>query len=382
MPGATYEFWLTDDYGKRITNQRGETVIDNVLWGTFTRVVNEIGSIRLALPPSFDTSIIRIDNMLQVWRAPQGGRLGLWRAYFIRKWRWETTGSAEHLLVTGRDANDLLRRRIVAAYAGELQSSKDDYADDMMKEVVTESLADGVAPTPDAGTRVWADLSIAPDLGDGPAITKAFAFDPLLTKSGGGALAQIADAAREAGTEVFFDVVPKMISPTAITFEFRTYTGQPGQDVSGSVVFDQDRGNLKDPYLEYDATDEANYVYACGGAQETDRVIVQVYRAGRYNLSQWNRCEASIQAQSQGTDTLMIREAGRSRLADGRPVWRVGGKPLDTQITRFGIDWNWGYKVRQRYRKTEFDAIVRSVVIDISSTGEETIQARMDNESN
>lgn len=379
---ATYEFWLTDDYGRRITNQRGETVIDNVLFGTFTRIVNEIGTFRIVLPPSFDTSILRIDNMLQVWRAPEGGRLGLFHVYFLRKLRFETAGSAEHLIISGRDANDLLRRRIVAAFAGELQSSKDDYADDMMKEVVTESLADGVDPTPTAGTRVWADLSVAPDLGKGPSLKKGFAFDPLLTKSGGGVLAQIADAAREAGTEVFFDIVPATVSPTAITFEFRTYTGQPGQDVSGSVVFDQERGNLEDPYLEYDATDEANYVYACGGGQETDRIVEQVYRADRYNLSQWNRCEASTQAQSQGTDTDAIREAGRSRLADGRPVWRVGGKPLDTQITRFGIDWNWGYKVRQRYRKTEFDAIVRSVVIDLSSAGEETIQARMDNESN
>jgi len=380
--GANYEFWLTDDYGRRTTNQRGETVVDNVLWGTFTRIVNEIGSFRLALPPSFDTSILRIDNMLQFWRAPQGGRLGLWRPYFIRKWRWETTGSAEHLIISGPDVNDLLRRRIVAAYSGETQATKDDYADDMMKEVVTESMADGVDPTPDAGTRVWADLSVAPDLGDGPSLGKSFAFDPLLTKSGGGVLAQIADAAREAGTEVFFDIVPKTISSTAITFEFRTYTGQPGMDVSDRVVFDQERGNLEDPYLEYDATDEANYIYACGGGQEADRIVEQVYRADRYNLSQWNRCEASTQAQSQGTDTDAIREAGRSRLADGRPVWRVGGKPLDTLITRFGIDWDFGYTVRQRYRKTEFDAIVRSVVIDLSSAGTESIQARMDNESN
>lgn len=374
---AFYELHLTDDKGVRLA------ALDNFVSLSCGRVASGIGKFSLQMPASFDDSLLTApDRMLQVWRQPTGGKLGLWRVYFVRRWKFKTTGSVETLSVGGVDVNDLLRRRIVAAFAGSAQASKTDFADDMMKEVVTQAIADGVAPTPTAGTRVWANLSIAADLGDGPTISDSFPFKKLLTASGQGVLPGLAKAAREAGTEVFFDIVPNVVSSNSITFQFQTFTGQPGQDATDRVVFDNAKGNLKNPELEYDYEDEENYIYGTGQGEEADRNIQQVYDSTRYSASIWNRCEAEADARDQATDNG-VREKARSTLESGRPRIRFAAQPLDTAGTRFGIDWNFGDRVTARYRNREFASIIRAVVIskDGGDAGKEDISARLDYEA-
>jgi hypothetical protein len=373
---GTYELWLTTDTGLRIA------ALDYTLGFTALRVVDGCGWFGLALPSTFDVSLIQPDRMVQVWRAPQGGRLSLWRPYFIRKWRFETRRSEQSLTISGPDVNDLLRRRTVVGYAGSYNAQKTLWADNMMKELVSDATginADAWDPTPDAGTRIWPNLSVAADLGLGPVLTLSFAWGQLLTSSGLGVLPQIAKASREAGTEVFFDIVPDVVSSTGITFQFRTYTEQPGQDVSDRVVFDQEHGSLEDPFLERDYSEEINYVYSGGQGEEADRNIQQVYDAARYGASAWGRCEAFADARNQEEDNGVIA-AGQSLLESGRPVRRGGGTLLDTQGTRFGRDWDIGYKVRARYRGEEFDAIIRAVSLGMDGEGRETVQARLEYE--
>jgi hypothetical protein len=376
---AKYELWLTTDTGQRIADSQGRSYLKSFISFSATRAVNQIGKIVLKLPPSFDDSLLAPDRMVQVWRAPTGGRLGLWQVYFFRRWDFITRGSDESIIVHGKDPNDLLRRRIVAAYSGSAQAGKTDFADDMMKEVVTESIADGVSPTPTAGTRVWDDLSIQADFGNGPTITKSFPFDPLLTSSGQGVLGTLAKAAREAGTEVFFDIVPNVVTGSSISFLFRTDTGQPGQDVTSTVVFDKDKGNMENPSLRIDHSDEENYIYGAGQGEGAARNIQQVYDAARYNESQWNRCEGFADARNQTSDNG-VREAARAELERGRPKIHFTATPIDTKGTRFGRDWDFGYKVRARYRNQEFDTIIRAVTIAVDKKGEK-IRARLEYEN-
>jgi len=365
---GSYEIWLTTDAGLRLQS------LDIDLWLNATRVVNGIGSFSMGLPRTFDTRLIQPDRMIQVWRAPQGGRLSLWRPYFIRKWRYETVGAQRIITLTGPDANDLLRRRIVAAYAESTQAAKTDFADDMMKEIVTEAIADGVAPVPAAGTRVWTNFTIQADASAGPTLTRGFSWQKLSRL-----IVEIANAAREAGTEVFFDIVTSSVDASSISFEFRTYVGQPGQDrtVTG-MVFDQMRGNLRNPFLEYDHTAEENYIYSGGQGQAAGRNVQQVYSTIRYDMSQWNRCEGFANAQSQTTNNG-VREIGRARLESGRPRRRFGAEAIDTRGTRFGRDWNHGDLVRARYEDEEFDSIVRVTNIGLEP-GRETIAARLEYE--
>jgi len=371
---ASYEIWLTSDAGARLAQ------LDNITGLTASRLVDGLGWLDMGVPASFDDSLLARDRQIQVWRQPTGGKLGLWRVYFLRRWRFRTEGARQIVRLEGPDTNDLLRRRIVAAFAGSAQASQTDFADDMMKAVVTQAIADGVAPTPTAGTRVWSNLSIAADVSAGPTITKSFPFEYLLTTSSNGVLPQLARASREAGTEVFFDIVPNVVSSNSITFQFQTSTGQPGQDVSASVIFDQQNGNLKEPELDEDYSEEENYIYAGGQGEGADRNIQQVSDSTRYGASIWNRCEGFADARNQTTDNG-VREAGRAKLEEGRGRIRFSGQPVDTEGTRFGVHWDFGYQVQARYRNRQFNCIIRAVTILLDESGRETIQARLDFES-
>lgn len=367
---SSHELWLTTDRGVRIVQLSTATTFQA------SRVVNGIGWFATKMPLSFDIDLIQLDRMIQLWRQPSGGSMYLWNVYFLRKWVFATEGSKEVVTLEGPDVNDLLRRRIVAAFAASAQATKTDFADDMMKEVVTQSIADGVAPTPTAGTRVWSNLSVQADRGLGPTITKSFPFDKLLSGSNSGVLSVLAKAAREAGTEVFFSIAPNAITGSSITFQFRTTINQPGQDVTSRVVFDQQRGNMRDPVLEYDYSEEENYVYAAGQGDRADRNIQQVYDTARYSASIWNRCEGFADARNQTSDNG-VREAGRAGLEEGKPRIRFTAVPVDTAGTRFGVDWDFGDKVRSRYKNVEFDTIIRAVAIAVENK-RETVQARLD----
>jgi hypothetical protein len=370
---GTYELWLTSDTGLRLAQ------LDIALGLTASRADDKIAWFSLNVPNSFNINLIKPDNMLQVWRAPLGGRLGLWQTYFLRKWTFANSNGKESILLEGPDVKDLLRRRIVAAYSGSAQATKTDFADDMMKEVVTQSIADGVAPVPTAGTRVWSNLSIAADVGLGPTITKSFPFDQVLTASGQGVLSVLQKAAREAGTEVWFDIVPNVVSSNSISFMFQTYINQPGQDVSDRVVFDILQGNLKNPQLVYDYSEEQNYIYAAGQGEGASRNIQQVYDSARYDQSIWGRIEGFADARNQ-TSNNGIREAGRAALEEGRPKINFTCELIDTEGTRFGRDWDYGYKVKTKYKNVEFSSIARAVTISIDAKGER-ISAKAEYES-
>ena len=371
---GSYEIWLITD--------RYERSIITPLWFTSTRTTGRIGYFQMGLPPQFDESLLKRDRMIQIWRAPSGGALSLWQPFFLRKWRLaHGVDGQEFITIEGPDVNDLLRRRIVAYYANEDEAQATaTEADDLMKDIVAAAIADGTAPAPDDGTRVWANLSVQGDLSDGPQLTKNFAWRQLLTPAGMGILPELAQASREAGTEVFFDIVPDAISATSITFEFRTYTGQPGADLTSGnnrVTFSQERSNMREPSITYDYTQEQNYIYAGGQGQEDGRNIQQVYDDDRTDASIWNRCEGFADARSQDTDNG-VREAGRAMLEEGRPRITFTATPIDTRDTRFGKDWNFGDKVRAVYRDVEYDAIIRSSTLSVNEEGRETVGALLD----
>ena len=374
MSAPTYELWLTNDAGIRLRS------LDDAVWFSASRTVNRLGYLQMALPATFDTRILKKDQMVQVWRAPAGGHLSLWRPYFLTGWRLEHSGSREMITIYGTDPNELLRRRIVAFYAGEAESDYDnEYADDIMKDLVANAIVDS-NPATVAGSRVWANLSVGGDLSDGPRLNKGCSFDPLLSSGGGGVLPSLADASKVAGTEVFFDIQTDTVTSTSISFVFRTYTGQPGRDVSDRVVFSQENGNLENPFVAYDYATEANYIYAAGQGEGVNRIVEQIYDAGRYNLSIWNRCEAHADARNQAS-TNSVRESGRALLEMSKPKVSAGGMPVDTAGTRFGLDWDFGDKVTMRYRHHEFACIIRAVVLRMDNTGRESIEARLDYES-
>ncbi len=363
-----YELWLTDDVGRRLTQLRPVNF-------SASRVANAISGLSMRLPVAFDRDLLERDNIIQVWR--DGSLFGL---YFIRRWKISVSGNNMLIDVWGRGPNDILRRRPTLGYAGETEvTASAEPADDLMKRIVTNALADslGTFPTPDFGTRALSGLSVQGDVGRGPEIDKGFAYKELLSSAGGGILTEIASIARAQGNEVFFSVEPSVVTGRRASFEFRTTTGQPGNDLTGTrLLFSQENNNIEDPSLEHDYEDEINYIYAAGQGQGDNREIQQAYDADRIRQSVWNRCEAAVDARQQDDPDKVLNKA-RQALNDGRGRVSFDAVPLSVPGSRFGVDWGYGDRVSVSFAGERFESVIRAVSLDVSP-GVEKIGTRLE----
>lgn len=365
---ASFELWLTTDTGARIAE------LSTGLGLTGSKIVNGIGEFTWVAPPSFDRSIVRPDQMFQLWYEPPGGTKILWNTYFLRRFRYVGKGFE----FGGPDINSLLWRRIVAAYSGSSQAKKGPMAaDDMMKEVVAESMEDTAEPLPTFGTRVWSNLSVQAANSLGPTISKSFPFDKLLTMDGGGVMPILARAAAQEGIETFFAIQPLTVGSDSITFEFRTFINQPGQDVSDTVIFDQDSGNLLNPELEYDYSREENYIYATGQGTQENRDVQQVWDATRMGQSIWGRMEGEADSRNQENPDE-VTASGNDKLWDGRPKIRFTGSLADTEGTTFVKHWDVGDLVTVNFSPINFQAIVRAATLSVDSDGKISVDSRID----
>lgn len=366
-----HELWLTDDRGNRLD------LLDEVESFSWTRVINDIGRCRIVLKGNFDRSLLARDNRIEVWRAPTPtSDLRLEDTYLIRRPIITTNAvGLQRQTVFAMSPTELLSRRIVAFVTGSSQSSKTDLVDDMMKEIVDENLG-ASAGVDDFGASRSFDSSffgVQADAGAGPSITKSFAWRNVLV-----ILQDLSDAAREAGTEVYFAIVPTSVT----TFEFQTFIDQPGQDRrlpagSGPILFSLDQGNIEVPVLEDDFEDEVNYVYGGGQGEAAGRDIQEVRDLDRINASIWNRREAFRDSRHEATSAGVTDEA-EIRLIEGRPKRRFSADLLSVDGARYGLDWDFGDRVTVEYLKEQFNALTRAVSISVDSEGLETVTGRLE----
>lgn len=365
---GTFELILTTDGGFPIAN------LSTGLGLTASKVVNGIGEFTWVAPTSFDRSLVQPDQMMQLWYEPFGGVRVLWNTYFLRRFRYVGKGFE----FGGCDVNGLLWRRIVAAYSGSSGAKKGPMpADDMMKEVVRESMEDTAPPLPDFGTRAWTNLTVQVDSSMGPTISKSFPFDKLLTFDGGGVMPILARAASQEGIETFYAIQPLVVNSDSITFEFRTFINWPGNDVSDTVIFDQDSGNLLNPELEYDYSREENYIYATGQGLQENRDVQQVWDPIRMGQSIWGRMEGEVDSRNQENPDE-VTASGNDKLWDGRPKIRFNGQLMDTEGTTFVKHWDVGDLITVNFPPIQLQSIVRAASISVDSDGKITVDSRVD----
>ena len=297
-----HEIWLCNDRGTRIADLWGHTMLERATEVTATRIANDVGTLTLGMPATFDPLFLRRDMIIQVWRAPEGIGPTLFRSYFLRGWGYETKRGETSLELYGRCPNDLMRRRIVAGAPSTPRALKGsvngDTADDIMKEIVAEAQLDAPDsgwPGPNYGTRVFPNFSVEADTGKGPLIDEIdISYEYLLQSGNRGALAQVVEEAAEERTEVYWDVVPLVITGEQMTFIFRTRVGQPGQDLTSyGVLFSQEKGNLTDCSLVYDYGTEENYIYGVKEDGPYNTKVQQKYSRVSHDASIWNRCEGA-----------------------------------------------------------------------------------------
>jgi hypothetical protein len=363
-----WEIWLDTPTGTRLE------LLSGMYW-TLTKVASSPGFFSVTLPADFDHRKANPDYLIEFWRGGDNARMRLESVGFVRKKRLaDDSQGNETTTLTGFLPVELLRRRIVAYAAGSAQADKTDQADDMMKAIVTQNLGASAV----AGRDLTAlGVTVAADLADGPSVTKGFAWKNVYTT-----LQEIAEASRQAGTNLYFDFVPSFTSDTAIGFQFRTYINQPGQDHSyttgtNPVMFSKEWGNLVSPSLEMDYDAEINACYVGGQGEGADRATVTRTDAGRIAASVWNRREAFADARNESA-TNGLNAKGDSVLAENRPRYRFSGTLIDSPQARYGIDWDFGDRATISYRGLQFDGTILAVTLAVGQDGKESITAKVD----
>jgi hypothetical protein len=359
-----YELWLNDPAGQRIN------LLDSAINWSLGCTLNNIGWWSITLPGTFDVDLLRIDSIVEFWRAPSGGKLKRQLSGFLRAIRFETNiDGLDTTVIKGPDVNELMARRIVAYAAGESEAIKTDNAGDIIKAIARENLG---ALAPAARDLTNAGFSVQNDLADGQSITKGFSWRQVFR-----VIQDISGASQGYGSGLYWAVVPTGVA----SFQLQTFADQPGMDRtfdSGSpVMFGVDWGNLASPTLELDYSEEITYVYGLGQGQESAREVVEIEDIPRSLRSPWGRREAYSDARNESS-TAGVTAAARKRLREGEPRLYFTGELLDMPNSRYGLDWEFGDKVTVTYRGYQLDGVINAIRLDINSDGKESIQARLE----
>lgn len=323
--------------------------------------VGKIGALTLTLPAPFDTSLLRLDGRIGVWRSINGRtpKLDGDAIYLIRQWTYTRT----HTIVTAVHATDLLRRRIIAYAAGSAYADKSAAAaGDQIKAFASENMGSGIVSADRDGVETQANLSaylaIQAALGDGASLAKACSRRNLFD-----VISEINQASLEAGTYLTAEIV----APTESTLELRTYAGQRGIDHTADsgqpVILSEEQGTLANATLTVDHTDEATFAIVAGANTGAARITATAVDTVRMGASPFNRIERFGDFPNLITTAALQAEAN-ALLREGRPKISVTADLVETDGATRGIHYDLGDIVTAEVRGKQYD--VRLDVVSVS----------------
>lgn len=337
----------------------------------YIKTQNAIGSLVIVMPRKLmQYDDFSVGDIFEVWRE-RGGVLELQNetAYFLQNWEmYADSEGAEYIRLTCSDANWLLDTAIVAAFSGSEDAEMTGIPDDLMKAIVSKQLGSTAS--------AWrSKITEAPNLGAGGAsISKAFAYRNVLT-----VIQELAELANEGGVWVGFDVV--RTAPGA--FEFRTYTGQRGQDHSrdsGDPRFvGKQYGNLSQATFGTYHADERNWVLVAGQGENDARVQVIRENVTRRDASKWNRREYFKDSRDE-TVTANLEADGDAALDEFKPKQLLTGTLHDTPGMQYNIHYQFGDVLSVEAFGYFVDCHVKSVRVKVDQDGGEQLDIKLEGE--
>lgn len=417
---SSYEIWLLDDTGRRMT------LLRDFSFFSYSRSVRGFGTFEIGIPyesyiqqvPAFFQPDWRID----VWRSPKTGvpmrREGM---YLLRMPRLYTReeDAMDMIVLSGRDLKDLVNRRHVVQPAGTPYTRKEDYIDDMMKAIVREQMLFGTATDVDMAvdaTRAYPEdeFFVAGDVSLGPLYSKTFAERNVMD-----ILRELQDASRQlyetnplVNRKIYFNVVPVDLrglvlyildeadgtpildeagnpildessnsSNADIGFRFETYAGLYGVDRTDGVVFSKQNNNIRDVSYSISHFDERNSAIVKGFGRGDSREWVVVDNTKAINASRWNRVEIFVDASTE-PDQDRLEDFGYPALDEHAPEEKlnatflnIGGSD-DTPESLYGIQWDLGDLLPVYYANRLFQVEVEIVYVAVNDQGTENITGR------
>ena len=308
-----------------------------------------------------------VGDIFEVWREKNGTlELQNETAYFLQNWEfWEDSNGAEYIRLLASDANWLLDTAIVAAFSGSEDAEMTGIPDDLMKAIVSKQLGSTAS--------AWrSKITEAPNLSAGGAsISKAFAYRNVLT-----IVQELADLATEAGVWLGFDVV--RTAPGA--FEFRTYTGQRGQDHSRTSgdprMVGKQYGNFSQPTFGTYHADERNWVLVAGQGEGDARALVYRENIARRDASKWNRREYFKDSRDEDV-VANLESDGDAALEEFKPKQILTGTMHDTPGMLYNIHYGFGDILTAEAFGYNVDCHVTSVRVKVDQNNGEQIDVKL-----
>ena len=337
----------------------------------YVKTQNQIGSLVVDIPRGlYQYDEFSVGDIFEVWREKNGTlELQNETAYFLQNWEfWADSEGGEYIRLIASDANWLLDTAIVAAFSGSEDAEMTGIPDDLMKAIVSKQLGS-------TASAQRSKITEAPNLGAGGAsISKAFAYRNVLT-----VVQELADLATEAGVWLGFDVV--RTAPGA--FEFRTYTGQRGQDhgrASGDPrLVGRQYGNLSEATFGTYHADERNVVVVGGQGEGTARTLVMRANDSRVLASKWNRREYFKDSRDDST-TAALEADGDAALEEFKPKQRLTGTLHDTPGMQYGIHYWFGDVLSVEAFGYFVDCHVKAVRVRVDQDGGEQLDIKLEGE--
>jgi hypothetical protein len=297
---------------------------------------------------------------LEVWRAGAAGALTQIQTFFLLDFGSRiisnASGDERIIKVRGYDLNHVITRRIVTGAANSAAAAKTGPAANIMAAYVTEALLT-------AGDRDITDefpLTLAYDPTAGATITYTASRGNLLSVLNG-----CANSSANRGTPMRFWVQPVLPNGGLLTIAAVPL----GFDRREQLTLSPERGTLFNAEWEYKSAGTVNYAYIGGQGLREARDVAEVGGAtGMQRREVWYENGNIPQG---ALDTL--RDWGRARLWRQRARDLVGGEIRDTELTRFGLDWNLGDLVRGELDGLQADLEVDSVTAQILPDGGELL---------
>lgn len=272
-------------------------------------------------------------------------------------------------------ARMLAGARISAYYAGSAQSRKSGIADDVCKAIVSENY---VSPTDT--TRVMPNLSVAANLGKAQSISKGFAWQTI-----GEVLNDICDDSTQKETYCTWDVVcTQAPGGGSVGFEFRTYTGQRGNDhrypsgAQGALWLSPETGNIAKASIDIDYSEEKNAIYAGGRMEGANRVVkTAIGKAATASL--YSRTEKFVNASSAiyAADDAFVQGKADAALIANQARVSFKGNLNQTDKCQFDVHYGYGdYLTAQAFRMS-FDCRLDAMSVRFTRDGGETLTAAL-----
>jgi hypothetical protein len=391
---AEYEFWLTDDAGRRLK------LLTGLAFVSYTRSIVGLGTVNFGLPfqPFNDEfkPYFKPDWRLEAWRSPKSGTpLRREDVFLLRKPHvYVRDDGSKGLQFYGRNGLDLLYRRSVIQSPGTSWTKKTDFADDMAKEIVREQMLYGSAVDQNGvvdNTRAWPqnEFLVQGDASLGPTLTRDFEGKQVIDilKEIKAATFQL-NLNASTNRRILFSVEPFSVTGLSTAFgstlgwQFRTYADLYGQDRTGGIEFSEENENIEKPSYSISHLDEVNTVYVTNGQGSAVPQFAMVQDADRAAQSRWNRVENMISASSTVAGTTSLQDAGYAEIHNKRPVEEFPVTFLNTTGSNstpqslYGIDWDLGDLLRVNFAGKQFSVEVNVVYVSVDENGVETITGR------